>query len=360
MIIERYLLRETAYTFLGVSTVLLLIFLSSTLIRILADAAEGIYPVSIVMELFALRSVGNLVFILPLSFFLAVLLALGRLYKDSEMAAMSACGVGPRKLLLTIGGLALVVGVLLSGIALFFSPWAEERAQRLIDIARARSELEGIEAGRFNQSENRATLFYAEQVDQDAGELKNVFGHGRADKRTHVLAAEGAYKQADPETGNRYLVFFDGHRYEGRPDQPDFRIIEFEEHGILLEERAVVASQRRTRAIPTHELWNSAVPAEMAELQWRISVPISTVLLALAAVPLARTSPRQGRYGKLFLGIVLLIVYNNLLTVARSSLSKGQYGPEVGLWWVHGLMLAFTVVLIWRSNRMPGPKKAGA
>ncbi len=356
MIIERYLLREATNTFLGVSLLLTLIQMSAVFVRILADAAEGKYPVGIVMELFLYRGVGNLVFILPLSFFLGILLALGRLYKDSEMTALVSCGVGPKRIYRAIGGLSVIVAVLMGGLALWFAPWAEEQVHRVIDQAQASSQIEGLEAGRFNKSDSGDYLIYMEEIGNQGRTLENVFGHGSEKGRLNLLASKSGHQIVRDEAGDRYLVFVDGYRYEGRPDRDEFRIIEFREHGMLIRERQVVASKRRRDAMPSGELWASNHPSDLAELQWRISVPISAILLGFLAVPLAKTSPRQGRYGKLFFGIVIYIVYNNLLTVARASLSKGEYGPEVGLWWVHLLMGALVVLLIWRQGRMPGPK----
>lgn len=358
MIIERYLLRETGQTFLGVSLLLVLIYLSGTLIRILADAAEGEFPVDIVMQLFALKGVGNLVFILPLSFFLGVLLALGRLYKDSEMAALTACGIGPRRIYIGIGSLALLVALFLGSLALYFAPWAEEKAQQLLDAAQASSEIEGVEAGRFNQSSTGGHLFYVEGIERRR--MENVFGYGEGENgRANILAARRGYQEVRRGSGDRYLVFVDGHRYEGRPGLPEFKVIEFAEHGVLIREREIVASHRPRHAIPSTRLLASDEPGDAAELHWRIAVPITTVLLGLIAVPLARTSPRQGRYGKLFFGIVVYIIYNNLLTVARSSLSKGEYNTELGLWWVHGLFLTLALFLMWKERRLPGPRRPG-
>ncbi len=94
----------------------------------------------------------------------------------------------------------------------------------------------------------------------------------------------------------------------------------------------------------------------MAELHWRLAVPISTILLALLAVPLSKSSPRRGRYAGLFAGIVLYVVFNNLLTVGRSALSKGEVPPELGLWWVHLLTVALLLLIVWRQQRVRGPR----
>lgn len=352
MIIQRYLLREMTATFGGVALLLCLIFLSGTFIQILSEAATGFYPARLVLELFALKGIGNLVFILPLAFFIAVLLALGRLYRDSEMTALYACGIGTRTVYLTVGGLALAVALLLAALALFFTPWAEDRSYQLLDEAGAESEVEGLAAGRFNVLGAGEYLVYVEAISSDRQRLSGVFAHGAVDGRQQLLSAERALQRLDPTSGERYLVFVDGTRYEGRPGEADYKIINFAEHGIRLVEREVVRSERRHHAIASSELWGSARRNDRVELQRRLDVPLLTVLLGLLAVPLSRTSPRDGRYGKLFIGIVAYIVYNNLLTMARANVSKGEVAPEVGLWWVHLLMLVLVIMIIWYQRRL--------
>lgn len=355
MIIQRYLLREILTTFAGVALLLSLIFLSGTFVRILAEAADGTYPAPVVLKLFALKGIGNLVFILPLAFFLGVLLALGRFYRDSEMTVLYACGVGPEQVYRGVGRVALFVSIFLAFLALYFAPWAEDRSYQIIDEASARSQVEGLTAGRFNRIGAAGELVYAESIAEDRRSLDNVFAYGVVEGQEQLLTAQGAYQQE--QYGQHYLVFVDGYRYEGLPGSPDFKIISFREHGIRLVEREVVTSERPRHAVSTLELWRTGKPGEQAELQRRIAVPITTILLGLLAVPLSKSSPREGRYGRLFVGILVYIGYNNLLTMAKSSLGKGEINATLGLWWVHGLVLLLLLAIIWWQQRLRGRRR---
>lgn len=355
MIIDRYLLREVGWTFLGVSTLLLLIYFSSSFIRILSEAADGAYPVDIVLHLFALKSVGNLAFILPFSLFITVLLALGRLYKDSEMTALAACGVSPLHLLRPVGIAALGVVALLALLVFHLVPWAEGRADALLRRAQASSELEGLAPGRFNQPFADGPLIYVEAA--EAGALRNVFAYAGRPDRLDILAAAEARERVDPASGERYVVFTNGYRYEGLPGSGDLRVIRFAEHGIRLADREMATAVGSRHAFSTLQLLVSRDPRDLGELHWRLAVPVSALLLALLAVPLARTSPRQGRYGRLFVGVLIYIAYNNLLTLARSALVKGQIPAELGLWWVHALVAVLLLALLWSQRRLPGPRR---
>jgi lipopolysaccharide export system permease protein len=356
VIVERYLFRELAATLLGVALLLTLIILSSTFVRVLADAADGAYPQQIIFTLFALKSIPNMAVVLPLAFLLAVLLALGRLYKDSEMVVLAACGIGPEKEVRVVAFLSAIVGVVVAVFTLWIVPAAQESSQRLVDQAAARNEIEGIAPGRFNAAGGGEQLIYAEEISPDRRQLVNVFGYARDAKGVStVVSAKRAIQYFDDASGDRFLVLQEGYRYEGMPGQADFRVVQFATHGVRVQEREVVPSKLALYSVSSARLWNGwRSPAYRAELEWRISLALSTVLLGLLAVPLARTNPRQGRYGRLFVGILVYITYNNLMTIARTWVGRNAVPEWVGMWWVHVLMLAVVLVLLHHHGRMPG------
>jgi lipopolysaccharide export system permease protein len=352
-------MREVAQTFLAVSLLLVLMFFSATFIKQLTETLEGDYPVSILFSLFALKGVGNIVFILPFAFFIAVLLAFGKLYKDNEIVVLLACGAGPRRLFASVGFLAVIVAVMIGYLALFFAPWAEDKSSQLLDEAGARQEIEGIIPGRFNSLGANSPIIYVESLDKDKKRLNGIFVQGSDNGVQYVMSAKRAHEFVDKKTGARYLVLLDGRRYEGSLGERDYRIIEFAEHGIRIRNREVVSSSRQRYAVATTTLWGSSDRGDIAELHWRLALPISTILLALLAVPLSKGSPRGGRYSGLFFGIVLYVIYNNLLTVGRSALGKGEVPLALGLWWVHLLALGLLALIVWQQQRVRGPRVTG-
>lgn len=361
LIIDRYLMREIAMTFLAVSLLLALMLLSSNFIRLATETLEGDYPVTAFLTLFALKGVGNIVFVLPFAFFIAVLLTLSRLYKDNEIIVLMACGAGPGRLFSSVATLGLVVSLLVGYLALFFAPWAAELSKQLLDEAGAQQGIEGIVAGRFNSFGADSPTIYVERYEADKKLLHGLFvqgfsGEGEA-RKLYVIKSASAQESRDRQ-GNRYLVLKDGYRYEGTRGQSDYRIIQFAEHGIRLVEREVTASRRPNYAIPTSQLWGAQNASYVAELHWRLSVPISTFLLALLAVPFSKSSPRSGRYRGLFFGIIVYVLYNNLLTVGHSSLGKGEVPPQLGLWWVHLVIALLLLFVTWQQQRTRGPRTA--
>ncbi len=350
-IIDRYVLREVGLTWLAVTLVLWLILVSGRLSKYLAMAAAGELPGTVVFSLLGLKSIGFLVFIMPLALFLGVMLGLGRLYKDSEMAAMAACGIGTAQLYRPLMGLALVAALLLGWAALYLTPATAALGYSLRAQAEQTADLSTVGAGRFKEIRNGNLIFYAESISSDRASMENVFVHNREGEQERILTAARAYQTWDADTGDRFLVLVDGFRYEGTPGNADYRILEFRQHGVLLV--AGEASERlKVDGIPTARLWGSTKANEQAELQWRLAVPLSTLALVLMAVPLCRTTPRQGRYGRLAVGVLAFIIYYNLMGTARVWLEQGVLPPAIGIWWVHALPVLLTVVLFqWPAQR---------
>lgn len=360
-IIDRYLLREVTLTFMGVSLLLILMFFSATFIQQLTETLEGDFPVSILFSLFALKGVGNIVFILPFAFFIAVLLTFIRLYRDNEIVVLHACGAGPGRLFVSVGGLSVIVAILIGYLALFFAPWAEDKSVQLLDEAGARQEIEGIIAGRFNSFGSDSPTIYVERINKEKKLLFGLFVQGSdRDGTQYILKAERAYEYRDKRTDARYLVLLDGHRYEGRSGERNFRVTSFAEHGVLIQQREVLSSSRGRYAIATGELLASDAPKDIAEFHWRLAMPISVIILALLAVPMSKSSPRRSSYSGLFYGILLYVLYSNLLTVGRSALGKGELPALVGLWWVHLLALGLLAWLLWRQQTIRAPRATGS
>lgn len=339
-ILRRYIVKEISTALLAVMSVLVLIYLSNRFIRLFAEASDQGVAADVAVSLLALKMLISLSILLPLALFLAVLLAFGRLYKDNEMVALSACGVSPRTSFRAVLGFSLVIALLVGMVSFYLAPWAEESVYRIQDRLKATSELEALPASHFVEPERSDSVIYTESVSKDASQMEHVFIQSdRQDRSQVILSSRHAYQRVDKRTGVRYLVLVDGYRYEGVPGDADFRIARYREHAIRISDHAVRASYRKKRAIPTGKLIGSELPADQAELQWRIAMPLSVILLSLLAVPLSRTGPRQGRYAKLFVAILTYIIYSNILAVSQSWIEKGVVPGWLGMWWVHLCML---------------------
>ncbi|MDH3980610.1 MAG: LPS export ABC transporter permease LptF [Gammaproteobacteria bacterium] len=348
-IFDRYLLKEVINGWLAVTVVLWLVLVSNRLVRYLADAAEGDIPADVIFSLLALKMVWYLVLVMPFALALGVVLGLGRLYRDNEMVVMSACGVGPGRIYKPLLGFGLLVALVLAWLALYVSPGVQGMSQRLKDSAEQQADLKVLGAGRFNDLQGGKVTFYAERLSDDRRRMENLFitirHEDQPQRLPQLLTAKSAHRMLDEQTGEDFLVLLDGYRYEGRPGEADYRIMQFSKYGVRVDLPDIAEHDDIREATPSLYLLNSSDPWDIAELQWRLSMPVSVIALLLLAVPLCRTGPRQGRYGRLVLSILLFVIYYNLLGIAKVWVGKGVVPPQIGLWWVPVLPVLLAVLL---------------
>lgn len=362
-ILGRYLFREAARTWLVVTLVLLLILLTNQFAAVIGDAASGKLPRDAVLLVLGLTTLQYLTILVPVSLFLSVMLALARLYSDSEMAALMACGIGPaqlyRPLFVLAGALALLVGWL----SLSMGPAALRDIQDLAEQARRQASLDLLEPGRFVTFSGGEAVLYAESAGAD-GRLRNVFVRRNTSDGTEVVVAREAWQVLLEDANLRVLTFGQGTRYEGQPGGGAFRVIRFAEHGIPFSLPARGPVERKPEARALAELLGSADPEDRAELQWRLSVPLTVLALTLLAVPLAKTEPRKGRFSGLAAAVLIYIIYVNLLGAGKVWLERGVVPALLGLWWVHALFVAAGLLLLARQDgafqRWRQPARAGA
>lgn len=357
-ILDRYLFKEVAQAWVAVTGVLLVILMFNQFSRVLAQAAANQFPQEVVFTLLTLTSLQNLSILMPVGLFLGIMLALGRLYHENEMAAMQACGVGPRDLYRPIAVLTLFIVALLAYLSFIASPAAFARAQDIRFEAVRRAQLAGLDAGRFRSFANGEIVFYAESVDKN-NILHNVFVQRTVEGKVVLIVAARAEQQGIGEDVQT-LVLYEGRRYEGVPGNGEFRIVHFSEHGIPVRMPAMTAKSERREGRRTAQLLSSDDNADRAELQTRISFPLMTIILTIIAVPLARLKPRQGRYGRIGFAFLIYFLYAMGLNAAKPWVEKGAVPRFVGLWWVHALMLIFALLLLWRTGWFGHARPAAA
>ena len=346
-ILERYVIRETLQNFFAVITVLLLIYISNRFVRFLAEAAAGDLDSGVILELLGLKLLANSVLLLPLSLYVGVLLALGRMYRDSEVVSMHAGGVSITRIIRAVAVLGFVFALLTGAMSLYIAPSASERADAVTRQARTDSEVSGFYPGRFKEFSGGDQILYAEQVAPGRNRMETVFVQVRRAGALDIVFAESAHQYVDAKTGHRFMVLEKGYRYEGEPGSADFVVHQFEKHGVRIRKRENTGgSYRSLEQLSLGELLTASSHAHLAELQWRISVPVSAFVLALLAVPLARTSPRQGKFGKLFIAILIYFVYTNCMSISQKAVERGDLSPLIGVWPVHIVMLLAVAFLV--------------
>lgn len=351
MRIFRYLISETLKSQLAVLFILMTIFVSQKFIRVLSDASEGDIPGAIIFQLLSLNLPALLSLILPLSLFLGILLAHGRIYADNEMTVLHACGVSEWYVTRVTLVLALVLALLTAVFTLWLVPWSLDQEQQVEDKARSESGLTALMPGRFQQASNRKAVIFVQSVG-DNGDLEKVFvaqhthNQGELQSGSVVMAESG--KVTSEASGSQWLELDNGKRYAG--DAESYQMMSFDRYQLQIKEQQASEQLRKLEAYPTIELLSKQEPAAVAELQWRIAIPLAMPLLTLIAVPLSRVNPRQGKFGRMAPALLIYLGYFLLLMAAKSAIRDGVIPPVIGLWWIHCILLVFGLVLVGKGR----------
>ncbi|TDB02030.1 LPS export ABC transporter permease LptF [Halomonas marinisediminis] len=355
MIIFRYLTREILLTMAAVAGVLLLVIMGSRFIRYFSNAAEGEIPASILGTLMLLHLPGFLELILPLAFFLGILLAYGQLYLNSEITVLVACGTSPNRLLQVSLIPATLVAVLVGLCSLWLTPAGALETETLLEDQRSRVDFSTLGPGRFQEFGSGRTA-YIEGVSEDGSEMRGVFISERQRRSdgtpgSVVTRAEGGHQVLDDETGSRFLVLSEGERYSVEPGRHQAERLEFDTYAVRLSRTETLRELDSPELATTRELLGDASPEARAQLQWRVSMPLMVFILTLLAMPLSRVNPRQGRFAKLLPAIFLHVAYLSLLLAALDAIGRGNLPAVVGMWPIHGAFLALGVLMMIRAQR---------
>ena len=359
-IIDRYLLRELAFGCFASTVVLLVVTLGGTVTDVLTKVARGRLPGNLVFEILGLRTLDALTVLVPLALFIGVLLAYGRLWRDNEMAVLQGAGMPLRDLLRPLAWVVLPVVAIVGLISFWLAPAAIRLSHSLVEEANRSLVVAGLEAGRFVQLPGRGGVIYVGAMNDGGSRFERMFVETERadgeDTRIDVITAERGELRHESDGQGRFLALQDGFRVEGRVGHDDFRLLRFKGNDIALAENETDDTpEALKRAAPFAELLAGNEPLQRAEVHWRLAAPLSVLILAVLAVPLSRTRPREARYAGVLVALLCYLIYLGWLGIARSLIEQGRVPAFVGLWWVH---LPAAVVAWWlfrRSDRLPQP-----
>ena len=346
MIFQRAVRREFTHLAAGVFTALFAIMMTTQLIRLLSEAAQGSVEPDAVVALLGFSALYYLPVLLSLSSFVAILLALSRSYRDSEMVVWFSAGLPLtawiRPVLVFVMPLVLTISVL----SLFLSPWALSQSAEFRGKLSSRHDAGQISPGAFQESSAGDRVVFVEGVADDTSNVSNVFVNElRPDRLGVTMAASGHQEIA--ENGDRFIVLQNGRRYEFPPGTAEFRIMEYARYAVRVETREARGIVPTPRTMPTVDLLPIDLPVYRAELLYRFSMPFSAVVLALLAIPLSFVNPRAGRSANMLLAILVYLIYNNLVTISQGWVASGKVSFAVGVLAVHLFMLALLPLMFY-------------
>lgn len=355
MLIFRYLAKEVFITLASLTAILLLIFMSNQFVRYLNRAASGQFPLVFIMKLMMLEMPNLMGLLLPLGFYMALMIAYGRLYAESEMTVLNACGYGQNRLLRHSLLMGSVVALFVLSIMLWLSPHIAIERIKLLRASGVQTLMQTIVPGQFRALSSGRDVFYVESMSKNNEAANHVFLarlEGRGDSsQWNVLWADKILIESDPQTQEDYAILEDGKAYQGMPGQADYQIAEFQRYKARLP-HPFSETKDDVRTALTASLWplNNSNRAKAAELQWRFSIPLMVLTLTLIGVPLSRVNSRTGKFAKLFPAVLIFIVYANFMFIARNWVALGKIPVWLGMWWLHLLFAVFGLILVWRDR----------
>ncbi len=356
-IIDKYIAKELLTVFMSVYFVLLIIVLSTEIVHLLSWVTQGIIPVSAFLAYLMNSLFEFSVILIPLSLLMGILLAFGRLYSDSEMAAIMSAGIGPMKWYRPLMLIAVPTTLLLFVLLAYVQPIINYQRALLAAEILSQSQLDTLLVGQFNRASKDGAVLFLESQHADNNKVNNdqvdnVFFQQHREDTSYVDLAENTSSFYN-EDGRRYMMMRNGTHYVGNAGDANFKIIKYKDYGIHIDRKQIKA-QQSVKSKNVAELWQSKIPEEQAELQWRFTVPLATIIVAFMALPLSQTNPRSGRYSKLAVALILYLLYSNLLGVGKTWIVQEKVPVWIGTWWVHIIAIVFTLVLLKYKGYLSG------
>ncbi len=356
MLFDSTVRRELARSFGATLVVILTIVLTMFLMRIVGLAAKGsVSPQDVVLVL-GYTALGHLPTMLSLSLFVAIVVTLGRMYRDSEMVIWFAGGIGLSRFVRPVLRTAWPVLVVAAVLLLFVWPWGNRNNNELRDRYQQRSDLSRVTPGVFQSSRDGSRVFFIDRGDAhagseanggaDASQARNVFVLTQQPRGESVTSARSG--RIDPVGDERWLHLDRGQINDIDAKDGERTQASFETYRLLVQEKAVTeATARPPRALATLELIRQPTPRNQGELAWRFGMLLATANLLLLGLGLAATNPRRPNNWNLLFALMAWAVYFNLVNLTQAWVGDGRTSLGAAMATLHGSAFVLALVLMW-------------
>lgn len=344
MIITRYITREILRPFALICGVLLLLMVSYSALVLLADAESNLIPGDLLAVLIISKTIAAFELFLPLALYITLLLGLGKLYSEQEISALQASGMSVFGLMKSLMPLIVSITILTAIVAMFVRPWAYDLRYSAKFQAQQTYDFEHLEEGYFYENKDSGQVYFVRGIDTKNDIKQDIFIYQPKDEASQIIYAEQGYTKEGLDKLSPIMVFRNGSAYQLTRSDVD-TLIDFNQFTIEPKNKQIASPSFKRKAASTQYLAGSIDKNEQAEFQWRVTSAFKALLLAIIAILLAKTSPRQGRYGKLILGILFFFVIHASSLVSKAWMEQGVLSPIPGMWSIVIVLLMFTAVL---------------
>jgi len=350
-IISKYLLRNLIAFFVAISFIIGLLVFGNQFVLTVQESVEHGIPVIELMPLISYNMLRDIPIILTLSLFLAIIISISQLYKNSEAVVMNSIGLGERDFIGFIQPMVILCFILIFYLTIFAVPWAKQQKSLAESQTANSSEFSFITEGKFESFKNGEIVFYAAESEiidtDDEQNMEEVFIYSAGNGSPTIVLASEAKKYTDAQSKSVYLRLKNGIRYEGLPGDKNINILDFELYDLEIisgDIQKSIMNFSEIEEMTSINLLSQKNLLAKAEMQWRFSQPISILLLSVFGVFLGKSSPRTGKGINLIIGIISFMLYNNGLLVAKNSIESGQLSPIIGMWGIHLCLFLFLII----------------
>ena len=351
-ILEKYLLKEILGSSLSVFLIFMVILSSNTALRLIEEASAGTFPTYLLFPVIFVKITQYSIYIIPISLFFGIIISLGRFYNSNEMAVISSSGQSIFNIAAIINKIIVPSFFIVALFSLYLTPSVIEYRSKLEHRLNSEERIEEMKPGRFTSSQNGQATFFIQSADKDV--LKEIFFHSSNEAESTVENAKSATYYKD-QNDQRFILLKDGIITETSSSVDEgTKITEYEEHGLMLGKELVSFENNKFEAKSTYELFMLNSIAARAEFQARLMLPIATLILGFLAIPISYSSPRKGRYDKIFLGALVYFLYFIAMSVTKKMFLLELTPDFLGLWWLHLIMLVIIVKIYYQDkNSIP-------
>lgn len=320
---------------------IVIIIVSRKFIKVLAKAIENDISSEIILNILGLNTMIAVNAFLPVSAFIAIIIVLGKMYRNQEMVAIASAGIGLTAIYRTVYLLILPVTIIATVASMLATPWAEAKINSLVHDSKHMASIKGITAGKFSEYSHGDLILYTETIVAD--KMYKVFVQSRNGNKLNIVNAKQGH--IEYRSGDMYLVLEQGKRIKGVPGEMKFTIERFEKYAIRIQKQTTSLKQKR-EGVPTTKLWSSYTLLNQAELHDRMSIPLAILLLSFVAVPLAKLNPRGGVYGNVLTSLAIYFIFENLKRVVQKWVISGEIQPALGFVGIHLMLFLVGIALL--------------
>lgn len=344
-VLDKMIAMDLLRTLMAVWSVIVVIIVSRQFIRVLDKAIQGQVSNETLMTVLGLKTIIASAAFLPAALFMAVLMVMGRMYRDQEMSAVASAGGGAGTVYRAIFLMVFPLSVLAASLSFYISPWAEAKMEQLMHDDKESSDVRGVAAGKFSEYSGGDLVFYVEKIDDDK-KMYQVFVQHREGNRLAIINADVGTMKDLPD--GRYVILENGERIQGQPGSLNYVVEQFSEYAVRMETKEATSAKFGKESAASEQLMSSGQITDIAELQRRFSIPMGVLLLSFIAVPLAQMSPRGGVYGNMMVGFLIYFSYGNLIRVSQSWVMNQTIPAWLGAFGVNTLLLLIGGILLAR------------